>query len=198
MSLARTLAPTLEPLTLTEVKDHLRVDGTDEDALIEGLIDAVMTHIDGRDGWLGRALLTQTWEWRFDSFRAEMKRDGSLSVPLPKLQSVTSIAYIDTAGATQSWSSSLYTVDANRKPGRIVPVFGESYPTTRDVIDAVTVTFVAGFGDNPEDVPAAIRSGMLLQIDDLYCNRGTRLRQGTIANPTVSALLMPFRIWGFG
>lgn len=196
MSLTLITPPVLEPLTLVEAKDHLRVDGTTEDSVIEPLIEAVRQHIEGRDGWLGRVLLTQTWEWRLDRFPSGA--DAALRVPLPPLQSVTSIQYTDTAGAVQTWSATLYTVDTKSEPARIVPVFGEAYPSTQAVIDAVTVTFVAGYGVNPQDVPATIRSALLLLIGDLYKNRESRLRQGEIDNPTVSALLMPLRIWGFG
>lgn len=197
-SLTRTVAPTLEPMTLQEAKDHLKVDTTDEDSLIEPLITAVRQHVEGRDGWLGRALLTQTWEWRLDRFPTGRSWKDALRVPLPPLQSVTSIQYVDTAGATQTWSPSLYNVSTYSQPGRIAPAFGQVFPSTQTVIDAVTVTFVAGYGANPEDIPGPILAALKLMIGDLYCNRDTRLRQGTIDNPTVARLLMPHRIWGFG
>jgi uncharacterized phiE125 gp8 family phage protein len=199
-SLVRTLAPVLEPLTLTEVKDHLRVDTTDEDALIEGLIDAAVAHIDGADGWLGRALVTQTWEWRLDRFPWGNNWADALRVPLPPLQSVTSIEYVDTAGVTQTWSDTLYKVDTSKEPGRIAPVYGETWPLTRDEIAAVTVTFIAGYGANPQDVPAAIRSALLLLIGNWYTFREPTITGTIVARLPmgVEALLMPHRVWGFG
>lgn len=198
MSLTRTLAPTLEPLTLQEAKDHLRVETTDEDSLIEPWIAAVTEHVEGRDGWLGRVLLTQTWEWRLDRF--PIGAATPLKVPLPPLQSVTSIQYVDTAGATQTWSSALYTVDSSSEPGRIVPAFGETYPLTQAVIDAVTVTFVAGYGEDPQDVPGPIRSAMLLMIGDLFRFRETVAVGATVMELPFAtrSLLAPYRIWGFG
>lgn len=196
MSLTLITPPVQSPLSLQEAKGHLRVDGTDEDVLISSQIEAVRLHVEGRGGWLGRALITQTWEWRLDRF--PVGPQPMLKVPLPPLQSVSQIQYIDTAGVLQTWSSALYTVDVNSEPARIAPVFGEVFPQTQSVIDAVTVTMVAGYGDAPANVPEPIRSALLLLIGDLYKNREAKLRQGQIDNPTVSALLMPHRIWGFG
>ena len=79
-------------------------------------------------------------------------------MPRPPLQSVTSITYVDDAGDTQTLSSSLYQVDTKSQPGRIIPAYGESWPTVRsNTLNAVTVNFVAGYGDDPEDVPAGLR-----------------------------------------
>src|SRR3990172_9167653 len=65
----------------------------------------------------------------------------------PKLQSITSITYIDTAGATQTWTSTLYEADIKSDIGKVRPVSGESYPSTDDIYNAVTIKFKAGYGD---------------------------------------------------
>ncbi|RUM40311.1 MAG: hypothetical protein DSY80_10440, partial [Desulfocapsa sp.] len=53
-----------EPLTLAEVKDHLRILDNDQDTLLSSLITAATSYLDTRHGILGRALITQTWEMR--------------------------------------------------------------------------------------------------------------------------------------
>ena len=76
---------------------------------------------------------------------------------------MTSIQYVDDAGDTQTLSTSLYQVDTKSQPGRIIPAYGESWPTVRsDTLNAVTVNFVAGYGDDPEDVPAGLRHAVKL------------------------------------
>lgn len=57
--------PTSEAVTLPDMKEHLRVDHDEEDALISGLIAAAVAHLDGWRGILGRAIMAQTWaqEW---------------------------------------------------------------------------------------------------------------------------------------
>lgn len=171
------------PLTLNECKAHLRVPDTEnnEDALIMAYLRSATEEIDGRDGTLGRALCTQTWKYTLDCFprATRFRRHGSLVVPLPPLQSVTHVKYIDTAGVQQTWDSAKYTVTGtepnNYAPGLITPVWGEVWPSTRDVPEAVEVQFVCGYIDannNTQNaVPESIRNALLIMMAHRYENR---------------------------
>ena len=55
-------------------------------------------------------------------------------------------------------------MDTARKPGTIYLKYNQLWPNTYDQWDAVTVTYVAGYGDNPEDVPAAARSAIQMLV----------------------------------
>ena len=57
-------------VSLDEAKLHLRVDGDDENMLIQGFIDAAVAYLDGADGVLGRALAPQEWEVTFCGSKA--------------------------------------------------------------------------------------------------------------------------------
>jgi uncharacterized phiE125 gp8 family phage protein len=155
-------APTTVPLSLAEVKAGLRLDSgdTSEDALLAGLIRSSVAQIDGRDGWLGRQLCTATWRLDLPEFPCV------INVPLPPLQQVTEITYIDAGGAEQTLDPSAYHV-AGSDPAMLVPVYGTSWPATRDRPDAVRVTFVAGYGGFP-DVPEDIRQGLMLLVRAAY------------------------------
>ena len=93
-----------------------------------------------------RGFITQTWDLKLGGFPC----DDVIWLPKAPLVSVTSVTYVDPAGATQTWSSALYTVDAPAGPkaraGCLVPNYGQAFPSTRDVVNAVTVRFVAGYG----------------------------------------------------
>ena len=208
MSLQLVTPATQKPLSRDEVKLHLKEDDTDQDAMIDMMAESARLHLEGRDGWLGRALLTQTWRWRLDQFprtnrhsaniyRSPIGVSDPLRVPLAPLQSVTSIQYIDTAGVLQTWPTASYIVDTNEQPGRITPAFGEFWPLTQHRIDAVTIEFVCGYGTTPDSIPEPIRSALLLIIGDLFKNRETRLRAGQVDNPTAAALLMPYKMAAF-
>ena len=193
-------APAELPLSLAETKAHLRVDDTSSDDLISRLIGAAVSHVDGAEGWLGRALISQTWELALDAFPTTEKRE--IVVPLPPLQSITSITYVDTNGATQTLSTDVYDLvgDGGKQPARIVEAHGETWPSTRSQREAVTVRFVAGYGDTASDVPEAIRHGLLLMIGHLYEHREDVIAGVSVAEVPMASqwLLMPFRVWGFG
>lgn len=202
MSLHLVTAPTVLPVGLNEMKDHLRIEptDTDEDALIMGLIHAGVTHIDGQKGILGRALCTQTWDYKLDAFPAEIR------IPLPPLQSVDSISYVDENGATQTLSTSVYQVVNNgTRPSTIVEAYNQSWPTTRCIPQAVTVRFTAGYLDNnsPADtrngVPQPVKHALMLLGGHWYENR-TPVEVGVSVSDvpmTVDALLAPYRVYGW-
>lgn len=195
MALRLITAPSVEPVTLAEAKTHLRVDDIDEDALITALISASRTYC---EQWTARAFITQTWELVLDAFPV-----NEMGIPLPPLQSVTSIKYDDGGGAEQTVAPSEYTVDDVSQPGWVVPKASGSWPKTFAGINAVRVRFVAGFAPNSppvslaENVPPPIRAAMLLHIGQLYENREDVI-VGTVINkvPTggIEYLLRQFRV----
>ena len=72
------------------VKEQLRLDPhPQDDALIGRYIDVAIARLDGRDGLLGRCLITQTWKSTFGFFPSQ------IVVPLPPCQSIVDIKYID-------------------------------------------------------------------------------------------------------
>jgi uncharacterized phiE125 gp8 family phage protein len=157
MSLTRITAPSEPVVTLSAVKEFLRVDNTADDATIEHLLTAAERRYDAPDGLLGRALVTQTWELRRDTFPS-----GAIEVPLPPLQSVASVTYEARDGSIKTLAAGTdYRVDTYSEPGRIVPV--ASWPRTADVPSAVVVEFVAGFGDAGA-VPYQIQTAIMQTV----------------------------------
>lgn len=157
-------APALEPVALEQAKEHLRVDIANDDLLIGSLITTARQALEQE---LGRALITQTFDYVLDEFPA----DGVIRLPRGPLQSVTSLTYIDSAGASQVWASSNYVVDLYSDPPRLSLAPNKSWPTLQDRIAAVTVRCVAGYGLTPASVPGPIQQAMLLVIHHLYENR---------------------------
>lgn len=196
MALFLATAPTAEPLTLADAKLHLRIDTstTDEDALVTALIQAARETV---ETYTHRAIPAQTWDLKLDGFTAhEYFEDGAIWLPKPPVSSVTSVTYLDGAGASQTWTATTgWLSDLPTGPwarrARIYPAFGVSWPATYGVPNAVTIRFVAGY----TSVPEAIKAGMKLLIGHWYQNRETVIT-GTIAQElpvTVAALLWPFK-----
>ncbi len=156
-----------------------------------------------------RSLITTTWELGLDGFpyyplstqyQASVAANA-VQLPQAPLQSVTSIIYVDTAGATQTWNSSNYTVDTpagpTAGPGSIVPGWSVFYPVTRTVPNAVTIRFVAGYG-SAGAVPAPIKSAMKLLIGLWHANReaGQIIRGSADVLPYgIESLLWPYKVF---
>jgi uncharacterized phiE125 gp8 family phage protein len=148
--------PVLEPLTVAEAKLHCRVEIPEDDALFADWIRQAREMIESA---LDVACITQTLKLYLDEFP-----EWELVLPRPPLRSVSGISYVDSDGVTQTLSASLYRVDAKSRPGRITPAWGEAWPATRQVTNAVNVTFVAGHGDSGADCPAAVRQAIRLCV----------------------------------
>lgn len=154
-----TYADTTKVITVTEVKDVLHLSDTDNDTLLNTIIDAATKWA---EEYLGRKFLTQTCVDYHDHWPALIRPDWS------PLIAVTSIQYVDSAGATQTWSSDDYDVDTDSEPGRIAPAYGESYPTIRGDQNGIIVTYTAGYGTDAEDVPAHYRHALMLLVSHWF------------------------------
>lgn len=142
MSLFLVTAPTSEPVSLTELKLHLKVDVTTDDDLIAPIGVAAREYC---EAFTQRALPRQTWDYKLDAFPC----GSEFYLPKAPCISVTSITYVDTNGDSQTLPTSVYDTDlptgTHARAGRIFLKYGQSWPSTRGIPNAVTVRFVAGY-----------------------------------------------------
>lgn len=195
MNLKIITAPTIEPLTLTEAKAHLRVTSTADDTLITTLIKVARQQC---ENFTGRALASATFELIMDSFP-----NGNIELPMTPVESVTSIKYKDSDNVETTWSSAEY-IFYNSEPAVINLAYNKSYPTfTPYPIGAVKIRFVAGYKLSGTDasliIPEVIKQALLLQISTLYENRENIIIGQTVAEMTfgTKSLLYPYKIFSF-
>lgn len=172
MNLSLVSAPAELPVSVEDAKFHMRVDNEVEDDYIEELIEAATGAIDGSDGWLGRAIVTQTWDLILDSFPS-----GRICLPLPPLQSVDKLFYTDADGVEQevTVSDTEYRVVTGTEPGFIEPL--TNWPAAKTLDASVRIRFTAGY---PE-VPKLIRSYIKIMVSELYMNREMTVLNTSIA-----------------
>lgn len=196
---SQTSAPALEPVSSTEAELWCRVDVSDDDTIFTDIITAARVYV---ENFTRRQLITATWALYLDQFYKPLK------LPYPPLQSISSITYVDTAGTTQTLAASQYQVDAKTQPGRLTEAYGVTWPSTRDdTYNAVTITYVAGYGTAATSVPLPIKQAMRILIASMYETMrttgitGTQLQTAKLsageAN-AVDSLLWPYRIHDFG
>lgn len=188
MSITLSSSPATEPVSRDQAKANTEEYSADRDDWFDNAIASARQHVEQH---LRRALITQTWVLKMDRFPVwTPQRADSILIPRPPLQSVSSITYIDADGDSQTLSSSLYNVDINSTPGRVTPAYNQSWPTIREQQNAVTVTFVAGYGDDASDVPKDIYHAILVTVSEWFKNREG---QGKLPQ-TARWLLSPHRV----
>jgi uncharacterized phiE125 gp8 family phage protein len=192
-------APTTPALSLDDAKDYLRVDINDDDDLITACIAAAEQNLDGRDGWLGRALVSQIWDYKLAEFGG-----CEIRIPLPPLIAVESVQYYDADNVLQTLASDVYEVVGVGGFGKaaIVLKHGQRWPATYPRAEAVAIRFRAGYVDTSDspasgEVPAPIITAMKRTVGSLYEHRETVV-VGTSANElpgAVKSLLAPYRVY---
>ena len=175
--------PDVEPVTVAEVREYLRLEDDGDDATLELLIASAREQFEAISG---RALINQKWRLTLDHWPSgggepwwdgvkqgavsdlvASGRPGRLTLPVYRLQSVDSIA---TDG--KAIDVDKFIVDTEQEPGRLVPKAGATWPVALQRANAIVIEYTAGYGAAPEDVPAALRLGILQFVAYLYENRG--------------------------
>jgi uncharacterized phiE125 gp8 family phage protein len=132
--------PAVEPLTVTEVKNHARIEVSDDDwSLIPRYIRAARHQFE-RD--TNRFLITQTWDLALDAFPS---RSNPLSVPRVPLQSIVSITTRDPSNVSSVMDATTYYVDVANEPGRVGLVDTAIWPQNLRSFQPITVRFIAGY-----------------------------------------------------
>jgi uncharacterized phiE125 gp8 family phage protein len=129
--------PAAEPIALADVQYQCRIgDLTAEAAPVNLFISAVRARA---EAITRRAFITQTLELVLDVF------PDVITIPRPPLQSVISIMYLDVNAVQQTLDPSLYIVDSDSEPARIVPAYGQLWPDIQNTISTIRVRFVCGY-----------------------------------------------------
>lgn len=186
-----TLTPSgAEPVSLGRAKEFLRVEHEAEDELIAGLIAASRERV---EAWTGRALIARTLRETLDGWDApgRLSRDGrAFALAAPPLISVASVTLYGADGAASVWDADNYFVDAQADPGRIALTRDRAFPRPGRGTAGIEIVFEAGYGQEPEDVPAGLREAVLRLTADGYENREG---EGRGFPASVIALLAPWR-----
>jgi len=131
-----TILPTAEPVSLDEMKLHLRVDHSNDDALITSLIRVAREYA---EDVTGKAYIVRTCRQTYDYGWPE------IFILRPPLALVSSITY-DLAGTTTTLASTEYTVDTKSEPARVYPAYGKYWPVVRSIRNTIAINYITGYG----------------------------------------------------
>ncbi len=187
-----TVSPTQSPISLATVKHYLKIRTSGDDDIINILIGAATTFA---EQYTKRDFITRTYETFRDYFPRWCDSEGYYTCgALPgffgnlsstvvggnvgfvldrsPLQSVTSIEYLVDNVLTPVVSTVFYnTVEEDYS--EVLTLANQLWPEDADKrLQAITLTFVTGFGDTAADMPDWVTTGLLQHIAMMYENRG--------------------------
>ncbi|MEL7513667.1 MAG: hypothetical protein AAGK03_03570 [Pseudomonadota bacterium] len=145
-------APTSAPVSLAELKAHLRVTSPAEDDLLQSCIDVAIAEIDGA-GLLGRAMMTAHYTLTCPP------PAGIVPLEIGPAQDITAISYVASDGALRNLVPSDFSLISD---GEAAYVDGDWPSDMARRPDALRITYRAGFGDLPGAVPADLRHAVKL------------------------------------
>lgn len=194
MALVVSTAPTIEPLTIEELKLAWGIDFGEHDELVERCGIAARIWV---EDFLGRAIINTTYALHLVTWPS----GSDLRLPRPPLSSVTSVKYYDTAGVQQTLGTGVYGTDTNSQPGRIYLKNGQTWPSLEDEPRKlrVTITYVAGHGATAAAALANrqhFAQAIVAVGREFYENPSWMLGKQTYTNEAARSLLWTDRFLG--
>lgn len=202
--------PAVEPISRIEAREHLRLDDDVDDSQVRAYITAARVWA---ENYTGRVFINRTMRQSLDGYTSHSGGywEGTVTAPsittvsnhielaASPVASVTSIKYFDDADNESTWDSSNYYVDTVGDVAKIVLRDGGSLPTDLRAANGLEITFVAGYGTSPTNVPEPIRVAILQYMTFLYEHRGDFERFPPPTPPAIlKTLLQPYKIMRFG
>jgi uncharacterized phiE125 gp8 family phage protein len=180
--------PALEPVTLADAKQFLRIAHDDDDDVIGSLIAAARVHVEAKTR---RAMITQVWRLTRDVWPAA----GLLPIlPVP-LRQVTAIGVYRDDGMLQMLDLDAFHINTVSAPA-ILAFDRGALPAPGRITGGIEIDIETGYGEEPGDVPAPLRQAIRLLVAHWYENRRIIAASGEVASMpvSVSSLIAPFRV----
>ena len=160
--------PAEEPVSVAEAKAFLRLDDGLEDGLVTTLIGAARMHV---EGVTAKALLAQSWRVVLDDWPL----DGVVRLPVTPFVAVTEITAYDAAGGAHTVPLAQFMSEPDRL---LLPANVAGMPALRER-QGIEIDYVAGFGTEPEDVPADLRQALLALVGYWFEHRDAVIVAGS-------------------
>lgn len=140
------------PVSVADMRDHLRVDHTSDDDYIEGLILSATRFVEAETG---RDFTDATYDAYVPEFPG---LDAPIQLTKQPCSEVVHIKYYATDGTQQTWDSDNYHV---MKPTNvaawIAPIYTTSYPASYTRPDAVNVKYVVSYSAVPKTLEHCLK-----------------------------------------
>ena len=162
MTIAELMPPAVEPVTLAEVKAHLRLDTDDEDALLAALVRAAREHLEAETGL---CLIVRLLRLYLDDW----PEGRVIQIARGPVQAIEMLTVYDDFGVPVDVSTAGYVLDGAARPARLIL---PERPATGRAMNGIEIDFTAGFGESGADVPDTLKRALLLHVAVMFELRG--------------------------
>lgn len=180
--------PAVEPITLAQAKQFIRVEHDDDDDIITALIAGSRIHVETQTR---HALITQSWRLVRDVW-PELGCVPVLPVPLRTLDAAR---VYKSDGSTLALDVTTFTLDKAAAPARLTFMRG-ALPAPERRAAGIEIDVTCGYGAAATNVPEPLRQAIRLLVAHWYENRGLVAagQQVAVLPETVAALIAPYRV----
>jgi uncharacterized phiE125 gp8 family phage protein len=196
-SLKLIYAPTIEPVTVAEVKLHTHI-GSDvsEDSLITTWIKTARQLA---ENYQRRAYIRQTWELSYDYFP-----NCPINIPRPPLINIEWVKYYGTDNTEYTHALTNFIIDSSTEPARICLGYQLIWPSViLRPMDGFKIRYNCGYSSSGEElttteapdsshVPEYVKDAIMLYCAYRYENRAAEVGQ---VPRQFYDILTPERIW---
>jgi uncharacterized phiE125 gp8 family phage protein len=162
-----TVEPTFEPISLSEIKDHLRIDGSEEDQYLLGLIKAARRMV---ERYTRKAIITQRVEGWLDGIPCENYvelipspvQTGALVDPVVSFYTMDNTEVV--------FAATNYFVDTASTPARLVLNVAQPWPTYTRERNSMKFVWTAGW-TTADNVPYVLTQAMNMLVGHWYSQR---------------------------
>ena len=161
-----TTPPSVEPVSLAEVKAHLRIGHADEDELIGTLTIAARHLVEAQTGL---AMIAQGWS----CFRDDWPETGVVELPLAPLITVDDVKTYGEDDIAAIIDPAHYYADTGARPPRLLLRGSRVWARPARIGNGIEIAVTAGFGTTASAVPEDLREALLQLVGHWFENRGT-------------------------
>ena len=164
-------------IAVAEIEEFLGFSSGWKSSTLPDMLDAARLWV---ENWADRSILSQVWTMKMDKF------PDIIYLPKGKCTVCATITYTDTNGDSQTLTKDTdYYLHNNGDKPRLEAI--NSWPSTKDIKDAISFDFTAGYGAAAANVPNNISLATKLKAEEIY--------RGEIDNMNaICSLLSPYQL----
>lgn len=187
------LASIQQPITLIDIKEHLRleIDDISEDSL---LIKYILVATDHVENIINRRLMYQTWKYYLDTWPYV----DNIELPYPPLVKVVEFTYKNINEESIIFPSDFWFLDTVSEPGKLYLKSNNFWPAGELFnVNPISIKFKCGYGATSDDVPEPYKMAIKFIVAHFFENRelaGKKIEKIPLG---VDDILQSHRLWSF-